>query len=48
VLVGLGLIAIFLPHVIAWIIAICAIWPGLILLLRAFKLWQEDKSGKGG
>ena len=47
-LVLLGLIAIFLPHVIAWIIAVAAIWPGIILLIRALKLWRADQSGKGG
>lgn len=43
----LGLVAIFLPHVIAWIIAVAAIWPGAILLLRALRLWQADRSGQG-
>jgi cardiolipin synthase len=44
----LGLIAIFLPHVIAWIIAVAAIWPGIVLLIGGLKLWQADRSGKGG
>ena len=43
----LGLVAIFLPHVIAWIIAVAAIWPGAILLLRALRLWQADRNGQG-
>lgn len=44
----LGLVAIFLPHIVAWIIAIAAIWPGLVLLIRALKLWRVDKSQPGG
>jgi cardiolipin synthase len=47
-LVLLGLVAIFLPHVIAWIIAVAAIWPGLILLIRSLKLWQSDRKSQGG
>jgi cardiolipin synthase len=43
-----GIIAIFLPHVIAWIIAVVALWPGAILLVRALKLWRADKSDLGG
>jgi len=39
----LGLLAILLPHVVATIIAIAAIWPGLILLLRSARLWRADK-----
>ena len=39
-LLSLGIIALLLPRVIAWIIAIAAIWPGLALLFRGFKLWR--------
>jgi cardiolipin synthase len=43
----LGGFAILLPHVIAWIIAIALIWPGLILLLRSAKLWRADRRDHG-
>ncbi len=44
----LGLIAILLPHVIAGIVAAAAIWPAIVLLLRAFKLWRADHRNNGG
>ncbi len=47
-LLALGLFAIFLPHLIAWIIAVIAIWPGVILLIQALKLWRADKTDKNG
>ena len=53
-LVVFGLIAILLPHLVAWLVAIAAIWPGIGLLLHAAKLWQSDqrerlaKRGDGG
>ncbi len=47
ILILLGLIAIFLPHIVAWIIAVAAIWPGTILLVRALKLWQVDRREGG-
>jgi cardiolipin synthase len=40
-LVLLGIIAIFLPRVIAGVVAIAAIWPGLGLLFHAVKLWRS-------
>jgi cardiolipin synthase len=43
----LGGFAILLPHVIAWIIAIALICPGVILLLRSAKLWRADRRGHG-
>jgi cardiolipin synthase A/B len=47
-LVSLGIIAILLPRLIAWTIAVAAIWPGIGLLLRALRLWQSGKRGRGG
>jgi len=44
----LGLLAILLPHVVAVIIAVAAIWPGLILLVRSAKLWFADRRENGG
>ena len=44
----LGLVAILLPHVIAWIIAVTLIWPGVVLLLRSLKLWRADHRKHGG
>jgi len=38
----LGLIAIFLPHVIAAIVAIAAIWPAIGLFFHAGKLWRAQ------
>jgi cardiolipin synthase len=43
-LVLLGLVAILLPRVVAWIFAIALIWPGIGLLLHAFRL---RRSGGG-
>ena len=42
-LVLLGIIAILLPRLIAWVIAVIAIWPGAGLLFRALKLWQAKQ-----
>jgi len=42
-LVVLGLIAILLPHLIAWLVAMVAIWPGIGLLLHAARLWRLDR-----
>jgi cardiolipin synthase len=39
----LGLVAILLPHVIAGIIAIALIWPGIVLLVRSVRLWRADR-----
>ena len=47
VLLLLGLVAILLPHVIAAIIAVAAIWPGIVLLVRAAKLWRADRRENG-
>jgi cardiolipin synthase A/B len=47
-LLVLGLIAILLPRVIAWIVAIAVIWPGLSLLFRAFNLWRFPPRGSDG
>ena len=44
----LGLFAIFLPHIIAWIFAISVIWPGAGLLFHALKLWRSDKRRDAG
>ncbi len=44
----LGLIAIVLPHLIAGIIAAAAIWPGLMLLIRALKLFWAERNGSDG
>ena len=43
VLILLGLLAILLPHVVAAIVAVAAIWPGLVLLVRSVKLWRADR-----
>ncbi len=45
-LLSLGGIALLLPRLIAWVIAIAAIWPGLALLFRGFKLWRASKPGR--
>jgi cardiolipin synthase len=47
-LVLLGIIAILLPHLIAWVIAAAVIWPGAGLLLQSLKLWRADKRDSGG
>ncbi len=44
----LGIIALLLPRLIAWIIAIAAIWPGIGLLWRAGKLWRADPHRSDG
>lgn len=38
----LAAIALLLPHVIAWIVAIAAFWPGAGLVLHAWKLHRHD------
>jgi len=43
-LIVLGLLAILLPRVVAWVFAVALIWPGIGLLLHAFRL---RKSGGG-
>ncbi len=40
-LVLLGLMMIAFPHVVAWALAIVAIWGGLDLALRAYRLWRS-------
>jgi cardiolipin synthase len=47
-LVLLGIIAILLPRLIAWVIAAAAIWPGAGLLFQSLKLWRADKRDSGG
>jgi hypothetical protein len=47
-LILLGALALLLPHVIAWIVAVAAIWPGLVLLIRSLKLWRADLRENGG
>jgi cardiolipin synthase len=44
----LGIIAILLPHVIAGIVAVAAIWPAIVLLVRSIKLWRADRRENGG
>jgi cardiolipin synthase len=44
----LGIIALLLPRLIAWIIAIAVIWPGIGLLWRAAKLWRSDPHRSDG
>jgi cardiolipin synthase len=44
----IGLLGILLPRVIAGVVAMVAIWPALILLLRALKLWQADRRNSRG
>ena len=44
-LVALGVIAILLPHVIAWVVAIAAIWPGAGLMLHALRLSRTNQRG---
>jgi hypothetical protein len=48
VLILLGILAIFLPRVIAWVVAIAALWPGVGLVLRALKLWRAGKDAQAG
>jgi cardiolipin synthase len=48
-LVFLGLIAIFLPRVLAFPIALVALWFAGNLIIQAFKLWKQGRnSGNGG
>lgn len=48
VLLAIALFAIFLPNIIGWIIAIAALWPAILLLIRAFKLWRADGGAPDG
>jgi cardiolipin synthase len=48
-LVFLGLIAILLPRVLAFPIALVALWFAGNLIIQAFKLWKQGRnSGNGG
>ncbi len=47
-LIFLGILAIFLPRVIAWVVAIAALWPGAGLVLRAIRLWRAGKDARAG
>ena len=42
-LLVLGALAILLPHIIAWVVAIALIWPGVGLLFHALKLWRSGR-----
>jgi cardiolipin synthase A/B len=42
VLVCLALLAFFVPRVIAWTIAVVALWSGIGLLMKAWRLWHAD------
>ena len=42
VLVGLALLAFFVPRLIAWTIALIALWSGVGLLMKAWRLWRSD------
>jgi cardiolipin synthase len=46
-LILFGIFAILLPRLLAWIIAIAAIWPGIALIIHALKLWRSGKHGLG-
>ncbi len=48
ILILLGVIAILLPRVIAGIVAVALIWPGIVLLIRSLKLWRADRREKIG
>jgi len=43
-LVVLGIAMIAFPHVFAWAFAIVAIWGGIDLALRAFRLWRSGEA----
>jgi cardiolipin synthase A/B len=43
-LILLGVIAILLPRFIAWVVAIAAFWPGVTLIIHAWKLWRRAKN----
>ena len=47
VLLALGIVAVLLPRVIAGIVALAALWPGVVFLVRGIRLWREDRSGGG-
>ena len=36
-----GVIAFFFPHVIAWTIALIALWSGIGLFMKAWRLWSS-------
>jgi hypothetical protein len=44
----LGVIAILVPHIVAIIVAVACIWPGVVLLIRSLKLWRADLRENGG
>ncbi len=46
VLLGIALIA--FPHVFAWAFAVVAIWGGIDLALRAYRLWRSGAVERGG
>jgi cardiolipin synthase len=41
-LVCLALLAFFVPRLIAWVIALIALWSGVGLLMKAWRLWSSD------
>jgi cardiolipin synthase A/B len=41
-LILLALIAFALPRLVAWTIALIALWPGIGLLVQAWRLWRLD------
>jgi len=43
-LIVLGLIAVLFPHLIAWVVAVAAFWPGAGLLAHAWRLWRHQDS----
>ena len=41
-LVCLALLAFFVPRLVAWTIALVALWSGIGLLMKAWRLWSSD------
>jgi cardiolipin synthase len=48
ILLVLGLLAIFTPRIIAWPLAVLALWTAAGLLIHAWKLWRSDETPHGG
>jgi cardiolipin synthase A/B len=42
VLVCLALLAFLVPRLVAWTIAVVALWSGIGLLMKAWRLWRSD------
>jgi cardiolipin synthase len=42
ILVFLALLSFLFPHLIAWTIAVIALWSGIGLLMKAWRLWTSD------